>query len=39
MPSILVSKSRTLDIIENQDFIDIQQFYLEAKNMLEYSEA
>jgi membrane fusion protein, heavy metal efflux system len=34
-----VSKGQTLAIIENQDFIDIQQNYLEAKNRLVYAEA
>jgi cobalt-zinc-cadmium efflux system membrane fusion protein len=35
----LVSKGQTLAIIENQDFVDIQQNYLEAKNRLVYAEA
>jgi membrane fusion protein, heavy metal efflux system len=35
----VVSKGQTLAIIENQDFIDIQQNYLEAKNRLVYAEA
>lgn len=34
-----VSKGQTLAIIENQDFVDIQQNYLEAKNKLVYAEA
>ena len=34
-----VSKGQTLAIIENQDFVDIQQSYLEAKNKLEFAEA
>ncbi|MHB9140978.1 MAG: efflux RND transporter periplasmic adaptor subunit [Paludibacter sp.] len=34
-----VRKGQTLAIIENQEFIDIQQNYLEAKNKLEYAEA
>jgi len=34
-----VSKGQTLAIIENQDFVDIQQNYLEAKNRLVYAEA
>ena len=39
MPGNAVSKGQTLAIIENQEFIDIQQNYLEAKNKLEYAEA
>jgi cobalt-zinc-cadmium efflux system membrane fusion protein len=34
-----VTKGQTLAIIENQDFVDIQQNYLEAKNRLVYAEA
>ena len=39
MPGNLVRKGQTLAIIENQDFIDIQQNYLEAKNKLELAKA
>jgi cobalt-zinc-cadmium efflux system membrane fusion protein len=39
MPGNPVSKGQTLAILENQEFIDIQQNYLEAKNKLEYAEA
>lgn len=39
MPGNSVSKGQTLAILENQEFIDIQQNYLEAKNKLEYAEA
>lgn len=39
MPGNAVSKGQTLAIIENQDFINVQQSYLEAKNKLEYAEA
>jgi cobalt-zinc-cadmium efflux system membrane fusion protein len=39
VPGNAVSKGQTLAIIENQDFIDIQQNYLEAKNKLEFAEA
>jgi cobalt-zinc-cadmium efflux system membrane fusion protein len=39
MPGNAVSKGQTLAIVENQDFVDIQQNYLEAKNKLEYAEA
>jgi RND family efflux transporter MFP subunit len=38
-PGNAVSKGQTLAVIENQDFIDIQQNYLEAKNKLQYAEA
>ena len=34
-----VKKDQALAIIENQDFIDIQQNYLEVKNKLEFAEA
>lgn len=34
-----VSKGQVLAVVENQDFIDIQQNYLEAKNKLEFAEA
>jgi len=39
LPGSSVSKGQTLAIIENQDFIDIQQNYLEAKNKLEFAES
>lgn len=39
MPGNAVSKGQTLAILENQEFVDIQQNYLEAKNKLEYAEA
>jgi membrane fusion protein, heavy metal efflux system len=39
MPGNMVRKGQTLAIIENQDFIDIQQDYLEAKNKLELAKA
>src|ERR1035437_5045399 len=39
MPGNSVSKGQILAILENQEFIDIQQAYLEAKNKLEYAEA
>jgi RND family efflux transporter MFP subunit len=38
-PGNAVSKGQTLAIIENQDFVDIQQRYLEAKNKLVYAKA
>jgi membrane fusion protein, heavy metal efflux system len=34
-----VSKGETLAVIENKDFVDIQQNYLEAKNKLVFAEA
>jgi len=39
MPGNAVRKGQTLAILENQEFVDIQQNYLEAKNKLEYAEA
>ncbi len=39
LPGNTVSKGQTLAIIENQDFVDIQQNYLEAKNKLLFAEA
>lgn len=38
-PGNAVTKGQTLAVIENQDFVDIQQSYLEAKNKLVYAEA
>ena len=39
LPGIFVNKGQTLAVIENQDFVDIQQNYLEAKNKLVFAEA
>ena len=39
MPGNMVRKGQTLAILENQEFIDIQQNYLEAKNKLELAKA
>ena len=39
MPGNAVKKGQTLAILENQEFIDIQQNYLEAKSKLEFTEA
>jgi cobalt-zinc-cadmium efflux system membrane fusion protein len=39
LPGDAVTKGQTLAIIENQDFVDIQQNYLEAKNKLVFAEA
>jgi cobalt-zinc-cadmium efflux system membrane fusion protein len=38
-PGIVVNRGQTLAQIENQDFVDIQQNYLEAKNKLVFAEA
>ncbi|MFA5815960.1 MAG: efflux RND transporter periplasmic adaptor subunit [Bacteroidales bacterium] len=37
-PGNAISKGQTLALIENQDFVDIQQNYLEAKNRLVFAE-
>jgi len=39
MPGNSVSKGQTLAIIENQEFVDIQQSYFEAKNKFEFAES
>ena len=39
LPGNAVKKGQTLAVIENQDFVDIQQNYLEAKNRLVFAEA
>lgn len=39
MPGQAVSKGQPLAVLENQDFVDLQQNYLEAKNNLAYAEA
>jgi len=39
MPGNVVSKGQTLAILQNQEFVDIQQNYLEAKNKFEFAEA
>ena len=39
LPGNAVNKGQTLAVIENQDFVDIQQNYLEAKNKLIFAEA
>ena len=38
-PGNSVSKGQTLAVVENQDFVDIQRDYLEARNKLTYAEA
>lgn len=39
MPGNPVTKGQTLAVIENQEFVDMQQSYLEAKNKFEFAEA
>jgi cobalt-zinc-cadmium efflux system membrane fusion protein len=39
LPGNAVKKGQTLAVIENQDFVDIQQNFLEAKNKLVFAEA
>lgn len=39
MPGNAVTKGQTLAILENQEFVDVQQNYLEAKSKLEFAEA
>jgi cobalt-zinc-cadmium efflux system membrane fusion protein len=39
MPGNTVTKGQTLAIMENQEFVDIQQAYLEAKNKFDFAEA
>jgi len=38
-PGYQIEKGQTLAVIQNQDFIDIQQSWLEAKNKLTFAEA
>lgn len=39
LPGEIVSKGQTLALIENQQFVDIQETYLEGKSRMEYAEA
>ena len=39
LPGNAVSKGQTLAIIENSEFVDLQQNYLDIKNKYEYAEA
>jgi cobalt-zinc-cadmium efflux system membrane fusion protein len=39
LPGNSVEKGQTLAVIENQDFVDIQQNFLEARNKLVFAEA
>jgi cobalt-zinc-cadmium efflux system membrane fusion protein len=38
MPGDVVRKGQTLAVLENQEFVDIQQNYLEARNKFEFAE-
>ena len=38
LPGDAITKGQTLAVIENQEFVDIQQNYLEAKNKLVFAE-
>jgi cobalt-zinc-cadmium efflux system membrane fusion protein len=39
LPGNAVTKGQVLAVIDNQDFVDVQQSYLEAKNRLTFAEA
>ena len=39
LPGNSVTKGQVLAVIDNQDFVDVQQSYLEAKNKLTFAEA
>jgi len=39
LPGDKVVKGQSLAVVENQDFVDIQEKYLESKNRLEFAEA
>lgn len=39
VPGSLVNKGQTLAVIENQEFVDLQESYLEAKNKFEFASA
>jgi cobalt-zinc-cadmium efflux system membrane fusion protein len=39
MPGKLIRKGQVLSIVENQEFIDIQQNYVEARNKLEFAQS
>ena len=39
MPGNSVKKGQTLALLENQEFVDMQQNYIETKNKLEYAQA
>ena len=38
MPGNVISKGQILAVVENQEFVDIQQDYLEAKNKMEFAK-
>ena len=39
VPGSFVNKGQSLAVIENQEFVDLQESYLEAKNKFEFAEA
>jgi membrane fusion protein, heavy metal efflux system len=39
VPGNIVKKGQTLAVIENQEFVDIQQDYMETRNKLQFAEA
>lgn len=39
LPGNAVTKGQVLAVIDNQDFVDVQQSYLEARNRLAFAEA
>jgi membrane fusion protein, heavy metal efflux system len=39
LPGNTVTKGQVLAVIDNQDFVDVQQSYLEARNRLAFAEA
>lgn len=39
IPGMFVSKGQSLAVLENQEFVELQKDYLEAKSKLEYAEA
>jgi membrane fusion protein, heavy metal efflux system len=39
IPGVIVKKGEILAVIENQDFVDLQESYLEARNKFEFSKA
>ncbi len=39
VPGNSVKKGQTLAVIENQEFVDIQQDYMETRNKLQFAEA
>lgn len=39
LPGNMVRKGQVLAVVDNQDFVDVQQAYLEARNKLTFAEA